>query len=106
LKAGASATTQQIARSLKIAASTVSTRIPRMKELNTMCVVAVVTDFAALGHKVLLTIGLFRTLEEVASLADNRIFALPGARHVETSIAIKTLKLDYRVSKIIAFGKS
>jgi hypothetical protein len=30
---------------------------------------------------------------------------LPGVRHVETSIAAKTLKYDYRVAKITAAWK-
>ena len=30
----------------------------------------------------------------------NRILALPGVRHVETSIAVKTLKYDIRAARI------
>ena len=33
-------------------------------------------------------------------VANNRILALPGVRHVETSIAVKTLKYDFRAAKI------
>jgi DNA-binding Lrp family transcriptional regulator len=58
-----------------------------------------------LGRFDVLAIGLFRTLEEVVDLANNRILALPGVRHVETSIAAKTLKYDYRVAKITAAWK-
>jgi Lrp/AsnC family transcriptional regulator, regulator for asnA, asnC and gidA len=53
-----------------------------------------------LGRYEVLVIGLYRTLEEVVELANNRILALPGVRHVETSIAAKTLKYDYRMAKI------
>jgi Lrp/AsnC family transcriptional regulator, regulator for asnA, asnC and gidA len=53
-----------------------------------------------LGRFDVLAIGLFPTLEEVVDLANNRILTLPGVRHVETSIAAKTLKYDYRVAKI------
>jgi Lrp/AsnC family transcriptional regulator for asnA, asnC and gidA len=53
-----------------------------------------------LGRYDLLAIGLFAELEEVVAVANNRILALPGVRHVETSIAVKTLKYDYRAAKI------
>jgi len=59
-----------------------------------------------LGRYDVLAIGLFRTLEEVVELAKNRIPALPGVRHVETSAAAKTLKYDYRVAKITAAWKA
>jgi DNA-binding Lrp family transcriptional regulator len=53
-----------------------------------------------LGRYDLLVIGLFKSLEEIAEVANNRILALPGVRHVETSIAVKTLKYNHRVAKI------
>ncbi|HTV94942.1 MAG TPA: Lrp/AsnC family transcriptional regulator [Steroidobacteraceae bacterium] len=59
-----------------------------------------------LGRFDVLAIGLFPTLEEVIDLANNRILTLPGVRHVETSIAAKTLKYDYRVAKITASWKT
>lgn len=59
-----------------------------------------------LGRFDVLAIGLFPTLEEVVDLANNRILALPGVRHVETSIAAKTLKYDYRVAKITPAWKA
>jgi DNA-binding Lrp family transcriptional regulator len=53
-----------------------------------------------LGRYDILAIGLFTALEDVISVANNRILALPGVRHVETAIAVKTLKYDYRAAKI------
>jgi Lrp/AsnC family transcriptional regulator for asnA, asnC and gidA len=53
-----------------------------------------------LGRFDILAIGLFKTLEHVAEVANNRILALPGVRHVETSISVKTIKYDYRAAKI------
>jgi DNA-binding Lrp family transcriptional regulator len=53
-----------------------------------------------LGRFDILAVGLFSTLEDVFAVSNNRILALPGVRHVETSIAVKTLKYDYRVAKI------
>jgi Lrp/AsnC family transcriptional regulator for asnA, asnC and gidA len=67
-----------------------SQRIAAMPEIR--CVIV------TLGRYDILAIGLFAELEEV--VANNRILALPGVRHVETSIAVKTLKYDYRAAKI------
>jgi len=53
-----------------------------------------------LGRFDILAIGLFSRLEDIVEVANNRILSLPGVRHVETSIAVKTLKYDYRVAKI------
>ena len=53
-----------------------------------------------LGRYDILAIGLYSTLEEVVAVANNRILSLPGVRHVETSIAVNTLKYDHRVAKI------
>jgi Lrp/AsnC family transcriptional regulator for asnA, asnC and gidA len=69
-----------------------SRRIAAMPEIR--CVII------TLGRYDLLAIGLFKELEEVVAVANNRILALPGVRHVETSIAVKTLKYDYRAAKI------
>lgn len=99
LKADGRATNQQIARSLKIAAATVSMRIRRMEELNAMRVVAV-TDFEALGYKVLLAIGVEvkgRAAEDVAKdLAKlHEVFAVhlvTGARDIEILVALREFK--------------
>jgi Lrp/AsnC family leucine-responsive transcriptional regulator len=96
LKADGRATNQQISRSLKIAAATVSMRIRRMEELNAMRVVAV-TDFEALGYKLLLAIGVEvkgRAAEDVAKdLAKlHEVFAVhlvTGARDIEILVALK-----------------
>ena len=74
------------------ALKTVSQRIAAMPEIR--CVIVM------LGRYDILAIGLFKDLEDVVEVANNRILSLPGVRHVETSIAVKTLKYDYRVAKI------
>lgn len=71
---------------------TVSQKIAAMPEIG--CVIVM------LGRYDILAIGLFTTLEEILEVANNRILALPGVRHVETSIAVKTVKYDYRAAKI------
>lgn len=45
-------------------------------------------------------VGMYGTLDEVLNIANNAILALPGVRHVETSISVKQLKYDSRLAKI------
>jgi len=70
----------------------VSEKIAAMTEIR--CVIIM------LGRFDILAIGLFDALEDIVEVANNRILALPGVRHVETSIAVKTLKYDFRAAKI------
>lgn len=70
----------------------VAQKIAAMPEIG--CVIVM------LGRFDILAIGLFAALEDILQVANNRILSLPGVRHVETSIAVKTLKYDYRAAKI------
>jgi Lrp/AsnC family transcriptional regulator, leucine-responsive regulatory protein len=96
LKADGRATNQQIASSLEIAAATVSMRIRRLEDLNALRVVAV-TDFGALGYKVLLAIGVEvkgRSAEDVGKeLAKlSEVFAVhlvTGAVDIEILVALR-----------------
>lgn len=45
-------------------------------------------------------ICLFGELDALHDLAANRILAIPGVRHVETSIAVRTIKYNPRVARI------
>lgn len=72
--------------------SALSHKIAAMPEIG--CVILM------LGRYDILAIGLFGALDDIVEVANNRILALPGVRHVETSIAVKTLKYDYRAAKI------
>lgn len=98
LRANGRATNQQIARSLKIAATTVSARIRRLEQTKAMRVVAV-SDFAALGYKVLLAVGIEvqgRAAQDVVQeLAELReVFAahlVTGARDIEILVALHDL---------------
>ena len=53
-----------------------------------------------MGRFNVLAICLFNTLDHLLELASNRILALPGVHHVETSIAVKTVKYNARVVRI------
>ena len=98
LKSDGRATNQRIARSLRISPATVGARIRRLENMNAMRVVAV-TDFAALGYKVLLAIGIEvqgRPAQEVAQelAALPQVFAahlVTGARAVEILVALHDL---------------
>ena len=99
LKADGRATNQRIARSLRISPATVAARIRRLESMNAMRVVAV-TDFAALGYRVLLAIGIEvqgRAAQEVAEelAALEEVFAVhlvTGARDVEILVALHDLE--------------
>ncbi len=77
---------------------TLTRKIAAMPEIG--CVIA------TLGRFEILAIGLFSSLEAVVDTADNRILALGGVRHVETSIAVTTVKYDHSVAKITAGWKA
>jgi Lrp/AsnC family transcriptional regulator for asnA, asnC and gidA len=53
-----------------------------------------------LGRFNIHVVGMYSTLDEVLNVANNAILALPGVRHVETSISVKQLKYDSRLAKI------
>ncbi len=98
LRANGRATNQQIARSLKIAATTVSGRIRRLEQTKAMRVVAV-SDFSALGYKVLLAVGIEvqgRAAQDVAEelALFPEVFAahlMTGARDIEILVALHDL---------------
>lgn len=54
------------------------------------------------GRFDILAVGMFDDLESILEIANNSIVPLPGVRHVETSIVVKTVKYNSRVAKIIA----
>ena len=53
-----------------------------------------------LGRFNIHVVGMYGTLDEVLNIANNAILAIPGVRHVETSISVKQLKYDSRLAKI------
>jgi Lrp/AsnC family transcriptional regulator for asnA, asnC and gidA len=67
-------------------------RISAMQEIR--CVIAM------MGRYDILCVGLFGSLTQIVEVANNRILSMPGVRHVETSIAVETVKYDHRVAKI------
>lgn len=53
-----------------------------------------------MGRFNILAFCLFDTLEALIELTSDKILAIPGVHHVETSIAVKTMKYNARVVSI------
>jgi DNA-binding Lrp family transcriptional regulator len=53
-----------------------------------------------MGRFNILAICLFNSLDHLHEVASDKILAIPGVHHVETSIAVKTLKYNARVVRI------
>lgn len=53
-----------------------------------------------MGQFNILAMCLFNELDSLVETASDRILALPGVHHVETSIAVKTIKYNARMAKI------
>jgi len=53
-----------------------------------------------MGQFNILAMCLFEELEVLVDVASDQILALPGVHHVETSIAVKTVKYNARMAKI------
>jgi len=55
-----------------------------------------------LGQFNILAMCLFDELDQLVETASDRILEIPGVHHVETSIAVKTVKYNARMAKITA----
>jgi DNA-binding Lrp family transcriptional regulator len=53
-----------------------------------------------MGRFTILAVCLFSELDTLHDVASNQILGIPGVHHIETSIAVKTLKYDPRVARI------
>lgn len=53
-----------------------------------------------MGQFNILAMCLIDDLETLVTVASDQILALPGVHHVETSIAVRTMKYDTRLAKI------
>lgn len=57
-----------------------------------------------MGQFNILAMCLFDELDTLVEVASDRILAIPGVHHVETSIAVKTMKYNSRMAKITGNG--
>lgn len=72
----------------------VARRISEMPQINAVMVM--------MGQFNILAMCLFEELDMLVDVASDQILALPGVHHVETSIAVKTVKYNARMAKITA----
>jgi DNA-binding Lrp family transcriptional regulator len=54
----------------------------------------------SMGTFNIIAMTLFDELEGLVEIASDQILAIPGVHHVETSIAVKTIKYNARIAKI------
>ena len=59
-----------------------------------------------MGRFNILAFCLFDSLDALFEIASERILAIPGVHHVETSIAVKTVKYNARVVRITGTGET
>ena len=53
-----------------------------------------------MGRFTILAVVLFGELDQLHEVASNQILSIPGVHHIETSIAVKTLKYNPRIVRI------
>lgn len=53
-----------------------------------------------MGRFTILAVCLFSELDTLHDVASNQILSIPGVHHIETSIAVKTLKYNPRIARI------
>ena len=53
-----------------------------------------------MGSFNIMAMCLFDELDDLVEIASDQILAVPGVHHVETSIAVKTVKYNARIAKI------
>lgn len=54
----------------------------------------------SMGSFNIIAMTLFEELEDLVEIASDQILSIPGVHHVETSIAVRTVKYNARVAKI------
>jgi DNA-binding Lrp family transcriptional regulator len=59
-----------------------------------------------MGRFNILAICLFNSLDNLLEVASDQILSMPGVHHVETSIAVKTVKYNARVVRITAADRA
>jgi Lrp/AsnC family transcriptional regulator for asnA, asnC and gidA len=75
-------------------------RVPEIcAELEAMDTVGAL--LVTMGRFNLLVVVLFDDLDELHEIAAGKILSRPGVHHVETAIAVDTVKYDVRIARIL-----
>jgi len=70
----------------------VARKIAEMEPINAVLI--------TMGSFNILAMTLFDELEDLVEVASDQILSIPGVHHVETSIAVKTMKYNARIARI------
>lgn len=70
----------------------VAREIAEMEQINAVLI--------TMGQFNILAMTLFDELDGLVEVASDRILSVPGVHHVETSIAVKTIKYNARIARI------
>lgn len=70
----------------------IARQIANLPEVNSVLI--------TMGRFTILAICLFSELDKLHVVASDQILAIPGVHHVETSIAVKTVKYNARIARI------
>ena len=90
----------------KLAFIAVQAEVEKVKEVaDAIAQIPAVTGvLITMGRSNIIAICLFEELEQLVAVSSDKILAMPGVHHVETSIAVKTFKYNARVVKITRSG--
>ena len=96
----------QMARKSRLAFIWVQAEVERTREVARLIaeIPPINAVMITMGQFNILAMSLFEELDELVEVASDRILAIPGVHHVETSIAVKTMKYNARVAKITETG--
>lgn len=92
----------QMARKSQLAFIRIQAEVERTREIARQIaeLPPVNAVLVSMGSFNIIAMILFEELEELVEIASDRILAIPGVHHVETSIAVRTVKYNARVAKI------
>ncbi|WP_340586973.1 Lrp/AsnC family transcriptional regulator [Erythrobacter alti] len=95
-------TSFQLADHTKMAFIGVQTDVDRVREIaNSIAMLdAVNAVMVTMGRFNITVVCLFSELERLHEIASDQILSMDGVHHVETSIAVKTLKYNSRIVRI------
>ena len=95
-------TSFQLAENSRLAFITIQADVDKVREIARA--IAEIDQINAvmvtMGQFNILAMGLFNELDALVEVASDRILSLAGVHHVETSIAVKTLKYNSRMARI------
>lgn len=95
-------TSFEMAESSRLAFISIQADVERVREIARQIadIQHINAVMVTMGEFNILAMTLFNELDTLVEIASDEILSLPGVHHVETSIAVKTLKYNSRMAKI------